>query len=439
MPETIDWPSLHAEALDILVRYIQIDTSNPPGNEAEGARFLGALLTAEGIDCEYFETQPGREILVARIAGDGSRRPLMLCNHIDVVPVEPQYWDMPAFEGVVRDGRVYGRGAVDMKGFAVMQLVAFMLAKRQGLPLTRDIVFCAVPDEERAGTHGMEWLCEHHPEIVDVEFELNEGGSGTDEYGPDAPPVFNIATGEKEIAWMRLIAIGRPGHGSVPHPIENNSAVRLARAVQRLAEWERPITFTPETRAYAERLAEEGLLPSPDDTQAFEAALHASPGLHAMYLNTLNVTQLDSGIKANVIPARSEAVIDCRLLPGQTREDWMRQVAEVIDDPQVELEWHEDIDRDSPVTVDWDTELYRTIESVIRGWREDAVIVPSMTVGGTDNRFLRQRGIPAYGFAPCILSVEERAGFHGNNEFLTIENLNMGCELTYEIVRRMCT
>jgi acetylornithine deacetylase/succinyl-diaminopimelate desuccinylase-like protein len=158
-----------------------------------------------------------------------------------------------------------------------------------------------------------------------------------------------------------------------------------------------------------------------------------------MFVNTLNVTMLNSGIKANVIPAKSEAVIDCRLLPGQSRDEWRQQVVDRVADPDVHVDFHEQLDREEPVPTAWDTELYRVIESVVRDAIEDAVVVPGMTVGGTDNRFLRQRGIPAYGFAPCILSSDERAGFHGNDEFLTVDNLNMGCELTYEIVRRMCT
>jgi acetylornithine deacetylase/succinyl-diaminopimelate desuccinylase-like protein len=320
-----------------------------------------------------------------------------------------------------------------------MQLMAFLLAKRQGLALKRDVVFCAVPDEEALGRWGMGWLCEHRPDVVDVEYELNEGGSGSDEFAGRDLRVFSVATNEKQVCWLRLTAVGRPGHGSYPHPSDSNSAVRLARAVQRLAEWERPLVFTPESTAYVERLAEAGVLPSPRDRAALEHAIRGSRPLLAMFMNTLNVTMLNSGIKANVIPAKSDAVIDCRLLPGQSRDEWRQMVADRIGDPDVTVEFHEQIDADDPVAVEWDTELYRVIESVVKDAIEEAVVVPGMTVGGTDNRFLRQRGIPAYGFAPCILSSEERAGFHGNDEFITVDNLNMGCELTYEIVRRMCT
>jgi acetylornithine deacetylase/succinyl-diaminopimelate desuccinylase-like protein len=436
MTQPIAWKPIFDEALDIFVRYLQIDTSNPPGNEAPAARFLGRLIEAEDIPCEYIETAPNREVLVARLAGGGSKRPLMLCNHTDVVPVEAQYWDFPAFEGVVDEGRVYGRGAVDMKGCGVMQLITFLLLHRQGLPLKRDIVFCAVPDEEAGSTWGMEWLCKNRPDIVDVEFELSEGGGGRPEFGGKPTKLFTVATNEKDICWLRLTAVGKPGHGSRPH--RGNSAVHLVRALNRLADWDRGVTFTPETDAFLERLAEAGLMPPLADRREVEARITASAELLAMFVNTLNITMLRAGIKENVIPARSEARIDCRLLPGQSREDWRDQVRKVIDDPRIEVDFVSP-DQGAPVPVDWDTELFRTIQSVVKGAMEDAVIVPGMTIGGTDNRFLRERGIPAYGFIPCLLSPEERAGFHGNNEFLTIENLNMGCELMYEIVRRMGT
>jgi acetylornithine deacetylase/succinyl-diaminopimelate desuccinylase-like protein len=432
---TLDWGKVHGEALDIFVKFLQIDTSNPPGNEKPAARFLGEIISREGIECEYIETAPNREVLVARLKGNGSKRPLMLCNHTDVVPVEAQYWNVPAFEGVVQDGRVYGRGAVDMKGCGVMQLIAFLLLKRQGVALQRDVVFCAVPDEEAGSEYGMEWLCKHRPDVVDVEFELSEGGGGTNRFGRQEVKLFNIATNEKDICWLRLTAVGTPGHGSRPHA--DNSALHLVRALVKLADWDRGITYTPDTIAYIDRLAEAGLMPPRERKEDLEKQIRQSPELYAQFVNTLNLTMLKSGIKANVIPAKSSAVVDCRLLPGQTKQDWMRQVREYIDDDRIEIEL-ESPDQGEPAAVDWDTELFRTINSVIKEAMEDAVVVPGMTIGGTDNRFLRERGIPAYGFIPCLLSPEERAGFHGNNEFLTVENLNMGCELMYEIVRRFC-
>ena len=436
----IDWNAVNAEALGHFVSYLRIDTSNPPGNEAPAARWLGAILEEAGIEVEYVRIQPEREAVFGWLRGSGEKRAMMLCNHTDVVPVEEAYWTKPAFEGLIEDGRVYGRGAVDMKGCGIMHLMTMLLLKRQidagELSLTRDLVFAGVPDEEAGSVWGMQWLCENRPDLVDVEFELSEGGSGATQIMGKEASIFGVATNEKDICWLKLTSIGTPGHGSRPH--YDNSAVHLVNALSKLAAWERPVQVTPETRVWLDRLIAEGHIPPVEDDAALEALVKDHPGTHAMFINTLNLTMINSGIKANVIPAKSEATIDCRLVPGQDREEWRQQVIDVIDDDRIAVEFS-DWGQDQPVAVDWDTELYRTIETVVTEAVEDATVVPTTCVGGTDNRFLRQQGIPAYGFIPVLLSPEEAAGFHGNDEFLTVENLNMGVELTYEIVRRMTT
>ena len=436
----IDWNAVNAEALGHFVSYLRIDTSNPPGNEAPAARWLGAILEEAGIEVEYVGIQPEREAVFGWLRGSGEKRAMMLCNHTDVVPVEEAYWTKPAFEGLIEDGRVYGRGAVDMKGCGIMHLMTMLLLKRQidagELSLTRDLVFAGVPDEEAGSVWGMQWLCENRPDLVDVEFELSEGGSGATQIMGKEASIFGVATNEKDICWLKLTSVGTPGHGSRPH--YDNSAVHLVNALSKLAAWERPVQVTPETRVWLDRLIAEGHIPPVEDDAALEELVKDHPGTHAMFINTLNLTMINSGIKANVIPAKSEATIDCRLVPGQDREEWRQQVIDVIDDDRIAVEFS-DWGQDQPVAVDWDTELYRTIETVVTEAVEDATVVPTTCVGGTDNRFLRQQGIPAYGFIPVLLSPEEAAGFHGNDEFLTVENLNMGVELTYEIVRRMTT
>ena len=431
----LDWPSIYAEALDIFVRYLRIPSVNPPGDEAPAARFLGSLIEAEGVPCEYIETAPNREIVYARLRGDGSKRPLMLANHLDVVPVEERYWDVPPFEGVVRDGFVYGRGAVDMKGGGVMQLVAFLLLARSKAPLARDVVFCGVPDEEAGGTYGMKWLCENRPDLVDVEYELNEGGMGLGEWFGKPARIMPVATTEKKVCALTLRAVGKPGHGSRPH--RDNSAVHLARALVKLADWERPPIVSPMTREYLRRLQSAGYIPDGDLDALLPALMEEHAALKAMFINTLNITMLKAGTKINVIPALSEANLDCRLLPEQDPEEWRQQVIARIDDPRIEVDFYRDFLGDT-VECPWDTELFHVIQQVVAEAMEDAVVLPTMTVGGTDNKFLRERGIPAYGFIPVLLSADEAAGFHGNNEKLSIENFNLGCELTYEVVRRFC-
>ena len=259
MAEAIDWPAVHAEALDILQRYLRINTSNPPGNEAPAARFLGSLLEGEGIACEYIEIAPGREALVARLHGDGSRRPLLLGNHLDVVPVEEEFWDVPPFGGVVRDGRIYGRGAVDMKGAGVMQLMTVLLLQRRREPLRRDIIFLAAPDEEVGSAFGMRWLCEQRPDVVDAEFALNEGGSGISDFaGREDGRIFLASVNEKSVGWLRLRVEGVTGHASLP--AEDNSALRLIRALLKLADWDRELRFEPGTARLVDQLSRAGLL-----------------------------------------------------------------------------------------------------------------------------------------------------------------------------------
>ncbi len=434
----IDWPAVQAEALDVLVRYLRIDTSNPPGREAPAARFLGALLEAEGIPCEYIAIAPEREAVIARIAGDGSRPALMLANHTDVVPVEADYWDVPPFGGVVRHGRIYGRGAIDMKGTGVMQLFAMLLARRGRLPLRRDLVFVAVPDEEVGSDLGMAWLVRERPDLfAGVDFALNEGGSGLADFGGEDARLFAIAVSEKEMCPLRITTVGTPGHGSRPHA--DNSAVRLAETLAKLARWERPLRLGPEAADFLARLHAGGLVASPDDRSAVERLLRASPDTQATFQDTLNVTMLTAGIKSNVIPAKSEAIVDCRLAPGQTPEAWRDAVTAYIDDPRVRVDFMYARERARPAVSPWDTELGRVIEAVVREAFEDAVVAPAVATVGTDNRFLRPLGIPSYGFIPCLLSQAERDGFHANNEFLTVDNLNMGLELMYEVVRRACT
>jgi len=429
----IDWPAVHTEALGILREYIRIDTTNPPGNEAAAARFLGGLLEAEGIPVEYVEIDPGREAVYARLAGDGSKRPFMLSNHMDVVPVEPAYWTKPPFEGVLEDGRLYGRGTIDMKGFGVMQLATMLIAKRHHLPLKRDLVFLGTPDEEAGSARGMAWIVEHRPDLVDVEYALNEGDSGRISGGRT---VFSVAANEKFGCPLRLVATGAGGHGSFIHT--DNSMVRLAKALVRLDEWQRPLSYAPDTRAYIDRLAEVGVLDGSSE-EALEASIRARRGLTPMFMNTLNVTIVNAGVKRNVLPSRSEATLDCRLLPGQDTEDWRRQVEEVVADLDIAVEFVNDPQPRAMPRTEWDTELFHAIEGSARSVFEDAVVAPTMTIGATDNRFLRARGVVSYGFTPAVFAREENNGFHGNDEFISVETFNTGCELTFEIMRRLCT
>ncbi len=254
---TINWDAVFEEAVEVLTTYLRIDTSNPPGRERAACEFLGGILEREGIAYELFDPGDERVSLRATLPGDGSRPPLMLLNHTDVVPVQREYWDEDPFAGLIRDGEIWGRGALDMKGLGVAELLTLLTLKRQGLPLARDLVFLAVADEEAGGLRSIEWLATHHPAALEAEYVINEGGGGTTELFGVERPVFTVATGEKGPLWLRLVAEGRAGHGSVPH--DDNALERLVRALQRLQHWERDLQPSPVLAEYFARLQRAGI------------------------------------------------------------------------------------------------------------------------------------------------------------------------------------
>ncbi len=425
---------MNDEALDILTSYLRLDTTNPPGSEAPAARLLGSVFEREEIACEYIETAPGCEILLATLKGDGSRgKHLLLGNHTDVVPVGDQEWRYPPFGGVISDGRVYGRGAIDMKGLAVMQLMAMLRLSRERVPLGRDVVFCAVPDEEVASEFGMVWLCAHRPDVMDAAAAINEGGASLGALSSHQVPIFEITTSEKGYALIRLRASGTPGHASVPR--HDNAIVRLALAMGRPSDWPQPVQLTAQTRSMFRILAEADLLPDGSDGSQLETALLAHPELDALVRNTFTPTILRAGEKDNVIPSTAEATFDLRTVPGSSLEQLLEEMRSVVADPTVTVEQvyePEPPAEDSP----WDGELPEVIREVVTLAIPGALVVPSMMWGATDSRFLRRLGVPAYGFFPWMLTPEERQGFHSHDEFLHVDNLSDGCDLMYEVVRR---
>ncbi len=433
----IDWDQVTQEATDLLSRYLTIDTTNPPGNEEPAARFLADLLRAEGIDDITFydasdETSKGRVSMLARLPGDGSARPLVLLNHTDVVPVERDGWEEEPFAGLVKDGVIWGRGAVDMKGMGVIELIAMLLIKRLGIPLRRDIVFLAVADEEAGSEYGAEFLAREHPEILDAEYVLNEGGWGTTAAMGTDRPAFNCAVSEKGPCWLTLSTEGRPGHGSVPH--HDNALDRLLRALQRIQEWDRPRSIGPELSAFFSEAHRGGYLEEEPTEESIRAMAEENPLISALTTNTISLTTLNAGVKHNVIPASAEATIDCRLLPGTDAEAFIEELRAIIDDPKVKIE--RALVSSTPVSP-FDTELMSVIKDVTREHVEDASVLPSVSTGFTDSRVFRNAGVTAYGLIPVLLEPAEAVTIHGHNERVSIENLRLGCQMMFEIVCRI--
>ena len=426
----IDWDDVTAEIVSVLRDYLRIDTTNPPGNEQVAAEFLANLLENEGYETEYLESGPGRGSMRTRLVGSGEQRPLMLLNHTDVVPAQPEFWDADPFAAEQRDGELWGRGALDMKGMGVLELLVMLLFKRLGLTPKRDIVFLAVADEEAGSAFGMEWLDQHARSwITEPEFALNEGGMGALNFLGSNRPVFACSPAEKSPLWLKLRAEGQPGHGSTPHG--DNAVDRLVRALYAIQQWERAVTVQPTTSEALERMRAANVWggAAPNVTRLCQTY----PAFAAVTRDTISNTGATSGFKHNVIPADAEATLDCRLLPGESHDAFIRKMRDVIDDDKVTIEVV--FGSESP-SSSFETELVSVVEDVVREQVEGALVVPSTCVGFTDSRVLRRHGVHAYGFVPTLMDASLASGVHGHNERVPIEGLKTGIQVLFEVVRR---
>ena len=430
----IDWDAVAEETVDRLCEYIRIDTVNPPGNETRACEWLGGILQREDIPYRLYSPGDDRTTLVATLAGDGTRgKQLILLNHSDVVPFEREHWTVDPLGGEVRDGYVWGRGAQDMKGMGIMELMTFLLHRRLGLPLRRDLTFMAVADEEAGGARGVEFLDREHPELLNCEFVINEGGTGFTELFGVQRPVFNIGVSEKGPLWLKLTASGRSGHGSVPH--DDNAAERLLRALGRVSAWERPLDPAPEVREHFRQLHEAGILEREPTDQVLAELAEEHPRVKSVQMNSIALTTLKAGLKHNVIPAGAEATLDCRLIPGYDADRFLEELRDIIDDPRVEVET---VFKSSTPPSPLDTELYGVMTRAAREAVEDAVVVPAVSTGFTDSRVFRRRGVAAYGFVPVLVEPDNIGRVHGNDERISIENLRLGTQILHATVRGIC-
>ncbi len=426
----INWDDVTAEITSVLRDYLRINTSNPPGNEQAAAEFLAPILEAEGYECEYVQAGPGRVSMRTRLRGTGEQRPLMLLNHTDVVPVQEEFWDVDPFAAVEQDGMLWGRGALDMKGMGTLELLVMLLFKRLNLTPNRDMVFLAVADEEAGSSFGMEWLDQNEPEwITEPEFALNEGGMGALNMLGSNRPVFACSPSEKSPLWLKLRAEGQPGHGSTPHG--DNAVERLVRALFAVQNWDRAVTVQPHTAEAIQRMRDAnawgGASPS------FSKLCQTYPAFAAVTRDTISNTGATSGIKHNVIPADAEATLDCRLLPGESYDDFIKSMRDVIDDAKVNVEV---VFGSMGPSSSFETEMVSVIEDVVREQVEGALVIPSTCVGFTDSRVLRRHGVHSYGFVPTLMDASLASGVHGHNERTPIEGLNTGIQILFEVVRR---
>ena len=451
-----DWASFLADATRHFINLLQIDTTNPPGNERPAAEYIANLLSQHGIESTTLESAPRRANLVARLKGDGSLPPILLTGHLDVVMAEPDKWSHPPFSGHKDEsGMIYGRGATDMKQTVMASLAALLLVKQnfhdRGRLPKRDVIFLALADEETGGTYGAKWMAENHPALfADAEFALNEGGGNAVDI--NGVRYITIQAGEKGTCRFWLRARGKPGHGSVPMP--NAGIVRLAGAVHRLGTTWLPVHMTATTRRFLEVLADtqtgptaaffRQLLHSEDPAALMEnAPLDATMrrNLNAVLRNTTMPTILRSGGQLNVIPDVAEAGIDGRLLPGQSRADFEAEIRAVLgpDYADLEIEWARP-QPDPALEATLDGPLLDVIKEVMAERAPGVHLLPNLVTGGTDAKSIAPLGVQVFGFSPHPVDdihIFERA--HAHDERLGEQSFHYCVRTTYEIVERVIT
>jgi len=442
------------EAAELLSHLIKIDTSNPPGNELEAAEFLAGELEREGLECEVLESEPGRGNLIARIEGSGEKPSLLLLSHLDVVPAKAEEWSVPPFSGLIKDGYIWGRGALDCKGLAVAEAMVMKLIKREGLKLRGDLIYAATADEEMGGSKGVGWLVEHHLDKIRAEYVINEGGGFS--IPLEGRRIYTVQTAEKGVIWLRIKAKGRPGHGSIPG-FADNAVQRMARVIEALGRHRSRIRATPTVKRFIEGLAAERgglqrllsrLLMNPlladrilDRMAERDRAM--AENLRAMLRNTIAPTIIKGGVKENIIPSECEAVFDCRILPGETKETLLAEIKGVLSKAGIDLDKleFEYLQTSEPTESPMDTTLYRAIEETMEELDPGSRVIPLMVTGGTDSRYLRRAGCICYGFFP--IKVEEPSKLlsmvHGVDERISVENLIFSIKALYSVVRRMLT
>jgi len=438
----MDWNKISEEAVRYLQQYIRINTVNPPGNEMEAVRFFKKIFDSESIPTQVFEPLPGRGNIIATLKGSGKKKPILLLSHMDVVPVDKDQWEVDPFGGIIKDGYLYGRGALDDKSMGIMEMMVLLVLKREKITLDRDILFYASADEETGGKWGVEWAVQSIPILKEPEYAFNEGGYVILN-GAGQADRYEISNGQKVIFQLVVKAKGIPGHGSQPHP--DNPNVKLVHALERLTQWETPFHILPMVKEYFLKMAprqpvdkrkyfediEKGLR-----DPAFAKWLTSNIIYNSIVRNTISLTILKAGSKENVIPSEASATLDCRLVPGESKENFLREVqARLGKEIQVELLSESNSLPPSP----FDTDLYRAIQKIAEKNDPGAPVVPLLLTGATDGRFLRENGAITYDFCPFRLPEEELHRVHGNNERIAVDNLGFGIRTMVDILKEEAT
>ncbi len=418
-----DWPHVEQHATDLLQRYVRIASINPPADTSETAKLLKSDFAAAGLEAKLYPSGPGGKTnLMVRLPGqDRSKRPLLLLNHMDVVPVDASRWQGSPFGADIRDGMMWGRGTLDMKSTGIMQLTALILLKQLSIIPARDIVFLATCDEETGGVGGAAWMIKNHWDELNPEYVLDEGGIGSRDLYSPGKLIFGVSVADKQVLWLKLRASGTSGHAS--QPIADNANDLLMRAIEKAKEL--PPSDKPNT--LVQRMQE-----------SMGGAFASNKFINAIQQNTISLTSLRSGVgdppKVNVIPSLAEATLDCRLLPGQNADEFISEIKARINDPRVTVE------EISPKPDDahpsrTDTPLYAAIKQCIEKQHSDATVMPIAVPFGTDGQKFRMRGVAAYGIMPMVMDARTLATMHSDSEHIPLDQFRKGLHIYFEIVR----
>jgi acetylornithine deacetylase/succinyl-diaminopimelate desuccinylase-like protein len=435
----LDWNAYQDETVKMMQEYLRIDTSNPPGNELAAAQFFHGFFDAAGIPNTVYEYAPGRADFYAILKGEGSLRPFVMLNHMDVVRADPAHWRQPPFSAALVDGEMYGRGAVDMKDEGLLQAMVMVIAAREHLPLKRDLIFLGTADEEVDGT-GSTWFLQNHADLVrNAEYLITEGGSNL--IRPGQGTLYGVGVAEKAPFWIRLTASGRGGHGSIP--LADSAPNRLIRALRRVVDWQPPLRLLPSVEEYFKVIA--ALEPEPRAAQfrnlrkalenpSFAREMSRNEDYNYLLRDTVSLTVLQGSSQTNVIPDTAYAELDVRLLPGEDPQAFLALLRNVVADEGLQVE---NLNRLKPPNASSvDTCLYRTIEAAVHKYNPQALVAPMLNGGYTESQMYRPLGITCYGFNTLEVTEEIDSSEHAANERVPVEQLRRGVKMLYEVVAR---
>lgn len=439
------------EVKRFLTDLIKVNTTNPPGNETQAAKYVAKYLSQAGFKCEIFESSPSRGSVITRLKGSGEKPSLLLLSHLDVVAADADAWSVNPFGGVVKDGFVWDRGALDMKSMTAIETVALKLLKQDNVKLKGDVLLAATADEENGGLAGVDFLLRNYREKILADYVLNEGGGSAIQ--TTKGNVFTVNTAEKGILWFKIKAKGFPGHGSTPN-MADNAVLRMCSVIERLERYRAKVEFVPTMKQFLDKIAKydtdlnelfSRILANPElgDPILEELVLKNKPlaeEIRPRIRMTITPTIIHGGVKENIIPSECECVFDCRLLPGQSVAETLDLIKGLLVDVDLDKLSFEIIQAHEGSESPAKTPLYKVIAEILRDFEPGCTVAPSLMTGGTDSRFFREAGSVCYGFQPMHPEAPINGRIikreHGVDERISVENLVFGVSVLYETVKR---